>query len=145
MRILVFCLLAVTLQSIFAQTPSLTTDTISWQFPTTDEKLAFLQTYLNLPTDVEAIEYHIVFHDNSGGRVPGPSDWDMRVIVKVAPEDVQAWIESLSETDETFDLFWAHDLAKDWITSNPRFFTGDKRAALFEKEGVVVWWLSTLQ
>ncbi len=130
--------------SLAQETASLTTDTLSSQFATDEEKIAFLERYLNLPTKVEAAEYHIVYHDNSTGRVPGPSDWDMRVVIKVAPEDIDTWLESLTETTEPFDLAWVYDFAKNWqLTSSPKFFVGDKDVALFEVEGVVVVWLST--
>jgi hypothetical protein len=123
---------------------SLTTDTKSSQFATNEEKIAFLERYLNLPTKVEAAEYHIVYQDNSTGRVPGPSGWDMRVVVKVAPEDIPLWLESSTETTEPFDLTWAYDLVKEWqLKSVPKFFVGNKRAAVFETEGVLVVWLST--
>lgn len=131
--------------AILAQEPSsFTTDTLSSQFATQEEKIAFLERYLTLPTNIEAAEYHIIYHDNSTGRVPGPSDWDMRVIVKVAPQDIPLWLESLTETAEPFDLTWAYELAEGWqLQSAPKFFVGDKRVAVFEPEDVVVLWLST--
>jgi hypothetical protein len=132
--------------SLAQESASFTTDTMSLQFARGEEKIAFLERYLNLPTKVEAAEYHIVFYDNSKGRVPGPSDWDIRVVVKVAPKDIPLWLESLTETAEPFDLAWVYELAKagGWqLTSAPKFFVGNKRVAVFETEGVVVWWLST--
>jgi hypothetical protein len=148
MRFVAPCLLTVLfLFNVRAQEQtSLTTDTVSSQFATNQEKIAFLERYLKLPTKIEAAEYHIIYHDNSTGRVPGPSDWDMRVVVKVASEDMLTWLESLTATTEPFDINWVYELAKDWkLTSTPRFFTGDKRAVLFEAESVIVWWLSTTQ
>src|SRR5262245_8459356 len=64
---------------------SLTTDTYSAQLTTDAEKIAFLRRYITLYSTVEATEFHIVYHDNAGGAVPAPSDWDMRVALKVAP------------------------------------------------------------
>jgi hypothetical protein len=74
---------------------SLTTDTRSAQLATDAEKIAFLHRYITLYSAVEATEFHIVYHDNAGGAVPGPSDWDMRVAVKVAPADVSTWTDGL--------------------------------------------------
>jgi hypothetical protein len=130
--------------TVLAQEFSLTTDTASSQFATLEEKIAFLERYLELPSEAKAAEYHIVYHDNSSGRVPGPSDWDMRVVVKVESEAIPLWLESLKATEEPFDLSWAFALVQDWhLESSPKFFTGDKRVAVFEVEGVVVLWLST--
>jgi hypothetical protein len=151
MRWLSLCLLTsvllFNLVTLAQEQSSLTTDTASSQFATDKEKIAFLERYLELPTQVEAAEYTIVYQDNSSGRVPGPSDWDMRVVVKVAPEDISSWPKSLTETTQAFDLEWAYHFAnaEGWqLTSAPQFFVASsKRVAVFEVEGVVVVWLST--
>jgi hypothetical protein len=147
MRLFLLCLLMEIFlfnAALAKESSSLTTDTTSSQFATNKEKIAFLERYLKLPTKVEAAEFHIVYYDNSQGRVPGPSDWDMRVIVKVAPENIDRWLESLAETTEPFDITWVYEFAKDWqLTSSPKFFMGDKHVAVFEVGGVVVVWLST--
>ena len=74
-----------------------TTDTWSSSFDNKDDKLDFLVKYLNLYSDVEDAEYHIVYHDNSGGLIPGPSDWDIRVALKVAAEDIPLWTEGMKK------------------------------------------------
>ncbi|HEY7020087.1 MAG TPA: hypothetical protein VH349_03150 [Ktedonobacterales bacterium] len=113
---------------------SLTTDTHSAQFATDAEKIAFLGRYITLYSAIEATEFHIVYHDNAGGAVPGPSDWDMRVALKVAPADVSAWTSGLEEIDSAgADLSWGTDLLPNtsrWArTSQPR---------IFQREGVIV-------
>jgi hypothetical protein len=113
---------------------SLTTDTRSAQFATDAEKITFLGRYITLYSAIEATEFHIVYHDNSGGAVPGPSDWDMRVALKVAPTDVSAWTSGVQETDSAgVDLSWGTNLLPDtsrWArTSQPR---------LFERAGVII-------
>jgi hypothetical protein len=125
---------------------SLTTDTRSAQFATDAEKIAFLRRYVTLYSQVEATEFHIVYHDNSGGRVPGPSDWDMRVALKVAPGGVPAWTSGLREIDAAgADLSWSADLAlgdQRWAhTSRPRVYertNGGVLVAAFVPEGIVL-------
>jgi hypothetical protein len=125
---------------------SLTTDTRSAQFATEAEKIAFLRRYVRLYSPVEATEFHIVYHDNSGGRVPGPSDWDMRVALKVAPADVPAWTGGLRESDGAgANLSWGIDLFPNegrWAhTSHPRVYEragGGVLVAAFAPEGIVL-------
>jgi hypothetical protein len=125
---------------------SLTTDTRSAQFATDAEKIAFLRRYVTLYSEVEATEFHIVYHDNSGGRVPGPSDWDMRVALKIAPTDTPAWTSGLQEIDGAdLDLSWGTDLLPNtprWArTSQPRVYErggGDVIVAVFASEGIVL-------
>jgi hypothetical protein len=125
---------------------SLTTDTYSAQLATDAEKIAFLRRYIMLYSAVEATEFHIVYHDNAGGAVPGPSDWDMRVALKVAPADIPAWTNGLQEIDGAgADLSWGTDLLPDtsrWArTSPPRVYkraSGGVIVAAFASEGVIL-------
>ena len=125
---------------------SLTTDTRSAQFATDAEKIAFLQRYLTLYSAVEATEFHIVYHDNAGGAVPGPSDWDMRVALKVAPADIPAWTNGLQEIEgAAADLSWGTDLLPGtarWArTSQPRVYqraSGGVIVAAFASEGIIL-------
>jgi len=125
---------------------SLTTDTYSSQFATDAEKITFLRRYLTLYSAIEATEFHIVYHDNAGGAVPGPSDWDMRVTLKVAPANIPAWTSGLQEIDSAgVDLAWGTDLLPDtsrWArTSRPHIFQradGGVIIATFAAEGVIL-------
>jgi hypothetical protein len=125
---------------------SLTTDTRSTQFATDAEKIAFVHRYITLYSAVEATEFHIIYHDNAGGAVPGPSDWDMRVALKVAPSDILAWTSGLQETEGAgADLSWGIDLLPDtsrWArTSPPRVYeraSGGVIVAAFASEGVIL-------
>jgi hypothetical protein len=124
---------------------SLTTDAQSSQFATNAEKIAFLGRYITLSSAVETTEFHIVYHDNAIGAVHGPSDWDMRVALKVAPVDIPAWTDGLQEIDGAgVDLSWGTDLLPNTSTwaraSQPRV---DERAgggalvASYAAEGII--------
>jgi hypothetical protein len=69
------------------------TDTWSSAFEGKDEKLAFLSCYLVSFSEILDAEYHIVYYDNSTGRLPAPSDWDIRVALKIRPEDAALWMD----------------------------------------------------
>jgi len=72
-----------------------TTDTWSSSFDSIEERLVFLGEYLFMFSEVLDAEYHIVFYDNSGGMIPGPSDWDIRVALHIALEDIPLWTEGM--------------------------------------------------
>lgn len=59
--------------------------------------MAFLNKYLIMPSEVLDAEYYIFYQDNSTGMVPGPSDWDIRVALKVKEADIPLWIEGMEE------------------------------------------------
>lgn len=126
---------------------SLTTNTHSDQFSNDAEKIAFLKRYLILHSAVESAEFHIIYHDNSGG-IPGPSDWDMQVVLKVKPQNAVLWRKALAPTQESVDFSWAYSLVQrqGWkIQSQPQIFVGaGNKIAIFEKEGIIFKHLTTM-
>lgn len=128
-----------------APQPDKSTDTQSSAFATDAEKTAFLQQYLKLPTPVEATEFHVVYHDNSQG-IPGPSDWDIRAALKVAPSDLPRWTDGLQPMDAaTADLAWAAGLLPDaprWAHSSPpevyRRSESNAIVVVYAPEGIVL-------
>lgn len=127
-----------------------TTDTQSSRFTTDADKLAFLQRYLVFKSPVEACEFHIMYHDNSSGA-PGPSDWDIRVALKVAPADVSRWTADLRPLEASAldtpasNLAWGLSLTPPeprWAHfSSPALYTRPETHALvavFAPEGIVL-------
>jgi hypothetical protein len=126
--------LGLTLLNVFRpNSGSMTTNTRSASLPSDQAKVEFLKRYLVLPSEVQATEFHIVFHDNRKGLVPGPSDFDIQVAVKVPPDKVSAWTAQMPKAPAPFDISWAQDfLPKDerWATHSPPNY--------YEREGVQV-------
>jgi hypothetical protein len=133
---------------LYAQSsPDLSTDTRSSQFASREERLEFLSRYLDFQTPMLDASYHIVYHDNSSGFLPGPSDWNIQVVLQVDKGDVEKWKLSLPR-DETADLSWGYVLAAEagWtLSSTPSVFAaGGELVALFD-EGFVFRRSSTLE
>jgi hypothetical protein len=126
---------------------NMSADTHSKPFATDTDKIQFLKRYLTLSTVVEAAEFHVVYHDNSRGVIPGPSDWDIQAVLKVAPQDLSAWTHNVKETSTKQDLAWGYSLAQQrgWkLLSAPKVYTAaGKIVALFEKERIIFKRLTT--
>jgi hypothetical protein len=109
------------------------------------EKIAFLSRYLFTKSDLEAAEFNIDYQDNSGGGVPGPSDWDIQAVMKMQPRDTILWAEGLNRvSSEDRDLSWGMRLLPQtdaWrIESKPQVFVRPAEnvtVAIFEPEGIV--------
>jgi len=122
---------------------SMTTNTRSASMPSDQAKIAFLKRYLVLPSDVQATEFHIVLHDNRKGLVPGSSNFDIRVAVKVPPEKVSAWTAEMPKAAAPFDIAWAQEILPKtdrWAThSTPNFYEREGvQVATYEPEGIVL-------
>lgn len=94
-----------------------TTDTRSTVFQDRDEKLAFLSRYLEMPSEMIDAAYHIVYQDNSKGRVPGPSDYDIRAAFTVEANDLSLWTKDMKKIlPEQVDPGWWEDLKTSGFT-----------------------------
>ncbi|MCX6046176.1 MAG: hypothetical protein NT075_13780 [Chloroflexi bacterium] len=133
---------------ITTNSANLTTDTRSTQFATDREKLTFLAKYLTLYSTVEAAEYHIVYHDNSAGGVPGPSEWDIQVVLKMTPENLVLWTADMQlVAPESVDLGWGYSLLPNesrWkVPTQPQVYSrANVVVAIFPEQGILfkrVW------
>lgn len=140
--------IGLTVLAVVRPRPSaMATDTRSASLQGDAAKLEFLKKYLRLPTEVQATEFHIRYHANSKGMVPGPADYDLRVVVKVPPDNVPQWAAEMGQPTAPFDVAWAYELLpKDqrWqIASPPTYYERDRvQVVTFPPEGIVfkrVW------
>lgn len=70
--------------------PSTKTD--SSGFAGLQEKVDFLHQYVAFQRTYESLDFDITYHNNSGGLVPGPSDWDIRLVATVPADEFADWI-----------------------------------------------------
>jgi hypothetical protein len=68
------------------------THTTSGKFQTLAERTALLNQYVSFRRNYETLDFDIDYQNNGGGGVPGPSDWDIRLIATVPASEVGAWI-----------------------------------------------------
>lgn len=129
-----------------------TTNTWSTSFDNQLDKVDFLKQYLICPSEVFDTEYHIEYHDNSRGLIPGPSDWDIIVAVKVNTNDIPLWVDDMAEiSHEQINTKWWDDLQlenENWdLSSQPVCY---KRAnsssyiAVYDKAGIILKYVSTM-
>jgi hypothetical protein len=109
---------------------SRTTDTRSDSIASKAARVTFLDGYLELKTDVDDVRFHVRFRDN--GIMSSPSDWHIVAAVKISPDDSEAWLDGLSETDASHvNLAWWNGLD---LSSDARF-TGTGAPRFFQREG----------
>jgi hypothetical protein len=73
------------------------TQTDSTHFATLPEKVAFLEQYVPFQRHYESLGFSIFYQNNSGGMVPGPSYWDIRLTAVVPAEELDKWIPEEAE------------------------------------------------
>jgi len=76
---------------------------------TLGEKKAFLEQYVNFRRNYEELEFDVTFIDGGDGRVPGPTEWDIRVSAKVPADDINDWISGMTQT-KSADTSWVSSI-----------------------------------
>ncbi|MEM8778675.1 MAG: hypothetical protein AAGF26_07365 [Cyanobacteria bacterium P01_G01_bin.49] len=56
------------------------------------DRITFIEQYVTFTRTYLKLEYSVVYHNNSVGVVPGPSDWDIRILAVVPASKIDQWI-----------------------------------------------------
>lgn len=79
--------------------------TRSETLPTLSDRVEFLQRYVRFRRTYETLDFNIEFHDNSG-MLPGPSEWDIRLVATVPAGEIAAWIPPVPAMSTPPDVSW---------------------------------------
>lgn len=100
MRALCWCALLLTLSVMVGcqlgakgEVSSLTTNTRSAELGDEVSRRGFLTRYIKLPADLEVQAFHVIYHDQSGGLVPGPSDYVISMALRGDEATLRARVE----------------------------------------------------
>ena len=121
---------------------SRTTDTKSAGIKSRELRIAFLKDYFASPTEPLDAEFHLVFQDNSGGMIPGPSDSDFQVAVRVPPDAVAQWAMGCEAARLDVRPAWVGPMLKGkkgWeVKSQPDTYRcGREERVIHVREGVI--------
>jgi hypothetical protein len=92
--VIVQCILILVLVLLVACTPNgpASTHTNSSGFSTINQRAAFLEKYVTFRRTYESLDFDVAYYENSGGMVPGPSEWDIRLVATVPASELESWI-----------------------------------------------------
>lgn len=105
------------------------TDTSSDKLATLADKVAFLQQYVRFNRNYRQLDFSIRYTNNSGGMVPGPSDWDIRIVAQVPPAELPNWWSGLKPVASP---------DTEWVTSLRTAIDHSGVSRWFQDEGVLV-------
>lgn len=60
--------------------------------PNLSDRIEFVETYVTFRRTYEQLEYSVWFQNNSGGGIPGPSEWDVHLVAVVPSDELSDWI-----------------------------------------------------
>ena len=83
-----------------------TTTTTSAAYATVAERTKVLNEYVTFRRTYETLDFDIMYQNNGSGTVPGPSDWDVRIVATVPASELQAWVPSGVKASNAPDIAW---------------------------------------
>jgi hypothetical protein len=99
-------LLTAALGGCSGPTGPISTDTSSDSLSSLDQRVEFLQRYVTFRRGYNDLGFHIVYHNNGGGTVSGPSDWDIRLVADVPPAELAQWVPAGVSATSFADMKW---------------------------------------
>lgn len=69
-----------------------TIDETSLERQTLADRVTFVEQYVTFQRTYHQLQYDIEYHNNGGGMMPGPSDWDIKLVAIVPVEELEQWI-----------------------------------------------------
>lgn len=81
------------------------TNTSSDALPSLERRVEFLERYVTFRRGYSDLGFHIAYN-NGGGMVPGPSEWDIRLVAAVPPAELAAWVPPGIVATPSADTQW---------------------------------------
>lgn len=78
------------------------------------KRIRTLKKYFNLRSEIIDAHYEIYDVNAKTCMVPGATDRDYRIIVKIHKKDILKWTEKEIMTSYPFDFSWAEELLKEY-------------------------------
>ena len=126
-------------------------DISSYQIDDKTEKIETLKKYLTKESGLIDAEYHIWYQDNETGRVPGPSDYNIKLALKIESDSLESWINYLEPSSKkiSIDLWDELKLDRDsWqLESEPELYHSSLSTEVklvFRKENIILGIYSTM-
>ncbi|BDD03900.1 hypothetical protein AUTU_13830 [Aureibacter tunicatorum] len=126
-------------------------DVFSYQIDNSTEKIETLKKHLSKESGLIDAEYHIWFQDNGTGGISGPSDYNIKLALKIEPDSLDSWIEHLEPSSKKISTDLWDELKLNgnlWETaSEPELYHSSSFAEvklLFREENIVLGIYSTM-
>ncbi len=123
-----------------------TTATTSAKFATVAERVRFLGKYVSFRRTYETLDFSIMYRNNGGGLVPGPSDWNIALVATVPAAELEAWIPAGVTASSNPDARWlkAIPTSLDLSGVGEWYLDGQRVVGLDRAKRIVAYRLSSM-
>jgi len=115
--------------------------------PKLSDRIRFVESYVNFRREYNELEYNIVYHNNSSRlSAPGPSDWNIILIAKVPPDQIEQWVLPKTLDEGVPKPVWHKEAAREIdVSSVDEWYTdGNRTIGLDRARSIIVYRNTTL-
>jgi len=114
------------------------TDISSDSIPTLSDRITYLNEYVAFRRSYQALDFHIRFRNGGDGMIPSPSEWDIRIVAVVPPEELTKWIPLGVTATPTAERQWLESVPhadravgiREWYVSNNKVVGVDRESSV---------------
>ncbi|NJM99799.1 MAG: hypothetical protein HC800_24075 [Phormidesmis sp. RL_2_1] len=110
------------------------------------DRVRFIENYVTFRRKYVKLDYDVMYQNNGGGMIPGPSDWDIRLIAEVPPAEIDDWVPAGAEKIAVSEPEWLRELPgsikRDGITEWYR--KSGTIVAIDRTRSIVAYWNTTM-
>lgn len=121
------------------------TKATSAAYATVAERVKFLNEYVKFRRTYETLDFDIMYQNNGGGMVAGPSDWDVRLVATVPAAELQAWVPTGVNASTAPDAAWLKSVPTtlDLSGVSEWYIDGSRVVGIDRAKRIVVYRLSS--
>lgn len=130
---------------IFSCRENISTDVYSYRIDDKIEKIETLKKYIKKESGIIDAEYHILYQDLGTGIIPSPSDYNIKLALKIQPDSLNSWTNSLIPSSKKISIDLWDELKLDrnfWkLESEPELYLSSSESVvklLFRKENIIL-------
>lgn len=114
-------------------------------YATVAERTKVLNEYVTFRRSYETLDFDIMYQNNGGGTIPGPSDWDIRLVATVPGSELQAWVPTGVTASSAPDITWLQSVPTtlDLSGVSEWFIDGSRVVGIDRARRIVVYRLSS--
>lgn len=83
-----------------------------------EERISFLEQYVKFDRNYKKLEYDISYYNGGGGLIPGPSEWDIKILAKVPANEIDEWIPPEVKSNNKKPPQWLTEMPGNISTKN---------------------------
>ena len=110
-----------------------------------DDRIEFIEQYVAFRRSYLELDYDIRYQNNGEGFVPGPSDWDIKILAVIPRSDIDEWVSPQAQRIEREPPEWLGNMPGAISTEgiNEWYSDGNSVIGIDRYKAIILFWNTT--